>query len=98
MKFVTLDDLHDVLFEKFEFTDFYGRNISALIDCLSSLRYPEDEMIGINLAKDEVLTIKIKFMSNLNDFCLNHFLVAIENVNRFEKSRDRIPSIVLILS
>lgn len=36
----SLDEMHDILAYSLQFPDSYGRNVHALIDCLSSLRFP----------------------------------------------------------
>jgi RNAse (barnase) inhibitor barstar len=42
----------------FGFPDFYGRNLSALIDCLSTLR-EDDAMSAFHLGPDEYLRIEL---------------------------------------
>lgn len=43
----------------FGFPDFYGNNMDAWIDCLSSLREPGSGMTSIVLAPDETLQINV---------------------------------------
>ena len=52
------DAFHTLSQQTFGFPAFYGRNISAWIDCLSYLR-DDESMSGIRLAEDEVLTIAL---------------------------------------
>lgn len=84
----SLDELHDLLAYAFQFPDFYGKNIHALIDCLSSLPYPEHEMSGFILDKDEALFIETEGLSKMNLTCLTHFLAAVEFVNQRKISRN----------
>ena len=49
---------------KFGFPDFYGRNMDAWIDCLSTLR-DNDGMSAFTLAPDETLRIEIAHSSIL---------------------------------
>jgi hypothetical protein len=49
----------------FGLPDFYGRNISALIDCLSGVR-DNDGMSRFSLAVDEVLDIELRDASIVN--------------------------------
>ncbi len=49
---------HTVSQEAFGFPDYYGRNISAWIDCLSYLR-DDDGMSTIRLNDEELLTIAL---------------------------------------
>jgi hypothetical protein len=39
---------HDVFAEAFGFPDFYGRNMNAWIDCMSSLGEPRDAMTSVH--------------------------------------------------
>ena len=52
------DAFHTVSQEVFGFPAFYGRNISAWIDCLSYLR-DDDGMSSVRLKDDELLTIAL---------------------------------------
>ena len=85
----TLEQLHSHLKEVFKLPDFYGENTHALIDCLSSLRYPEDGMIGITLKPDEYLVIRVKNFLDIKENIKNQFVIAIEEVNRREKMESR---------
>ena len=93
----SLEEMHTLLQKVFVLPDFYGKNVNALIDCLSSLRYPADEMIGIVLEKEESLLVKTKALSSLNELCLNHFLVSIESANEREKNKGNTETIHLIV-
>jgi len=48
----------------FGFPDFYGRNLSALIDCLSTLR-EDDAMSAFHLGPDEYLRIELMHAEDL---------------------------------
>lgn len=76
-----LGEMHEALAKVFDFPDFYGKNVNALIDCWSSLRYPEDGMTGITIAHDEAVLLEVKGMSHLDQLMMNHFTVAVEAVN-----------------
>lgn len=76
----TIREIHLYLKEIFGFPDFYGENINALIDCLSSLKYPEDGMVSINIEKNQFLLLRIRNVSDLEIF--NMVLIAIKNVNK----------------
>ncbi|MCR9173203.1 MAG: barstar family protein [bacterium] len=90
------EDFHGSMKSAFKLPDFYGENVNALIDCLSSLRYPEDEMIGIVLEQDEFLAIKTKGLSALPQLLFNHFIISIENANRLEIHRGNTPTLKII--
>ena len=76
------DDFHDEMKRLFGFPDFYGKNFNAFIDCLSSLRFPEDGMTNIHLDKDEYLLMEIKGIHSLSDEIRHGFLLSIEVINQ----------------
>lgn len=96
-KIVSIEDLHKELKEKMGFPDFYGGNVNALIDCLSSMRYPEDGMCKTTLRNEEVLLIEAARLSQSNVVILNNLLIAIEHVNNRELDKGRGPSIYMCL-
>ncbi len=77
-----LNSMHELLMEKFGFPNFYGKNVNALIDCLTSLRYPEDGMTKVSLERDEVLQLTVKSFPFSKDMITNHFLIAVQSVNQ----------------
>lgn len=91
-----LEEMHDALAKVFSFPDFYGKNVHALIDCWSSLRFPEDEMSGITAEKDEVVLLEVKGLSRFDLIMMNHFIISVENVNRFSIERMGLPLILLL--
>jgi hypothetical protein len=92
-----LEDMHKELFQNFGFPDFYGRNFHAFIDCVSSLRHPEDGMTSFFLKDDEFLSIKVKSLASCSELILNNFILAIENINERERLNSRPNMIYLIL-
>jgi RNAse (barnase) inhibitor barstar len=69
------DAFHTISQEVFGFPVFYGRNISAWIDCLSYLR-DEDSMSSIRLGDDELLSIELSH----SDLVLQRFPELIEEL------------------
>lgn len=90
--------LHDKFNAELGFPDFYGKNTHALIDCLQSIRFPEEGMSKVVLGKEEVLVLELINFSNANMVIINSLLVAVETVNRRELDRGRKHSILLALS
>ena len=90
---------HTVSQQAFGFPEFYGRNISAWIDCLSYLR-DEDGMSSVRLKEDEMLTIAVshsdllrqKFPELLEEL---EFCVAMIN-ERYEDYGEK-PALQLLL-
>jgi hypothetical protein len=58
-KIVNWESFHDEFFLKMGFPDFYGRNMNAWIDCMSSLSDPEDGMTTIHCSKGGVVTLAL---------------------------------------
>lgn len=67
-------------------------NVNALIDCLQSMKFPEEGVSKI------VLALELKNFSNAKMLLVNSLLVAVEAVNQREIDRNRKHSIVLYLS
>lgn len=77
-----IEDLHTLLAKIFGFPDFYGRNYAALVDCLTSIPYPEDGMTKIHLSNgDEYIDINIKGIFNTSYDVVKFLLSAIVDVN-----------------
>ena len=48
--------LHDLLSEQLELPEYYGRNLDALMDCLTDMREDtEIEMIGLSSLMDNLM-------------------------------------------
>ena len=58
---------HDEFALAFGFPDFYGKNSSAWIDCMTSLDSPEDGMSRIHAEKGHVLTIQLENVRPFRD-------------------------------
>lgn len=72
------DSFHDLFSEKFGFPDFYGRNMDAWIDCMSSLSDPEDGMTKIHCTNGSVVTLYLRNMSVLKDNCPDIYAAILE--------------------
>ncbi|TWT63611.1 barstar family protein [Rubinisphaera italica] len=59
------DSFHGVFANAFGFPDFYGCNMNAWIDCMSSLSDPEEGMSTIHCEKGQVVTIQVEHASEL---------------------------------
>lgn len=54
------ESFHDVFAEALGFPDFYGRNMDAWIDCLTSPDEDEDEgMVSVVVQDGDVLTLQL---------------------------------------
>jgi hypothetical protein len=59
------ESFHDVFAETFGFPDFYGRNMNAWIDCMTSLDEPSDGMTAVHAPPGGVLVLAL---SDATDF------------------------------
>ncbi|MEM9694437.1 MAG: barstar family protein [Myxococcota bacterium] len=69
---------HDEFDRVFVFPDFYGRNMGAWIDCMSSLDEPGDGLTGIHVEKGGVLTIEIEGVDHLRSKCPEQYDALID--------------------
>jgi len=53
------ENFHTVFAEVFGFPSFYGRNMHAWIDCMTSLDAPEDGMTSVHAPPGGVLVLQI---------------------------------------
>ncbi|EOV7496109.1 MULTISPECIES: barstar family protein [Proteus] len=77
-----VDDFHMIMKTLFGFPDFYGKNFNAFIDCLSSIRIPEDGMTSIHIKNDECILLEIFNINSIADDLLYDFLLSIQEINR----------------
>jgi RNAse (barnase) inhibitor barstar len=61
------DSFHTEFTAAFGFPEFYGRNMNAWIDCMTSLDDPEAGMTNIHAAKDHVLTLQLENVKSFRD-------------------------------
>ncbi|MBU5926326.1 barstar family protein [Enterobacter sichuanensis] len=90
-------EFHNRVKQLFGFPDFYGNNFHAFIDCLTSLRFPEEGMTSLNLKKDEFLLLKISNINNLDEELKHDFLLSIQEVNNRSILFGEEPTILLLL-
>jgi RNAse (barnase) inhibitor barstar len=84
---------------KFGFPDFYGRNMDAWIDCLSTLR-DDDGMSAFTLAPDETLQIEIANSSVLQNQAtgiLDALLDCVDAINERYAENGENPAVELLL-
>lgn len=55
---------HDVFISAFGFPDFYGRNLSAWVDCMTSL---EDDFSGFVVEKGKMVVLQLDHGQKLKD-------------------------------
>ncbi|MTB81420.1 barnase inhibitor [Providencia stuartii] len=77
-----VNEFHIEMKKLFGFPEFYGKNFNAFIDCLTSLRLPEDGMTSIHIKKDECILLEVFNINSLSDDLLHGFLLSIQEINR----------------
>ena len=85
----TVEDFHIAIQNLFGFPTFYGANFAAMVDCLSSLRIPEDEMSSITLHANEALLIDVKGYKSSKWEFMDLLLAASKQVNQRELFRGK---------
>ena len=59
------DTFHDTFAREFGFPSFYGRNMNAWIDCMTSLDDPEDGLSTVHAPPDGLLVLQLAHMKDL---------------------------------
>lgn len=72
------DSFHAVFMEAFGFPSFYGKNISAWIDCLTSLDQPEDGMTTLHCAPGTVVTLRLDHVRDFRRRCPEQYAALVE--------------------
>jgi RNAse (barnase) inhibitor barstar len=62
----------------FGFPDFYGQNMNAWIDCMTSLDAPDDGMSVIHCEPGSVLTLELKNVQQFAERCPEQYKALIE--------------------
>lgn len=71
------DSFHDVLATTLGFPEFYGRNINALIDCLT-YRDEDDGMASVTVEAGDVLTLQFGEASAFARRCPEQYAALLE--------------------
>ena len=72
------DSFHTVFAEALGFPDFYGRNLNAWIDCLTSLDAPEDGMTSIHAPPGGVLVLDLRHVRDFAARCPEIYTAFVE--------------------
>lgn len=82
----TTAQLHTALRAAFGFPNFYGGNYPALVDCLSSLRYPDDGMSELVLdSLEDSVELRVSGADSCSEDVLHTLLSAVTAVNHRAK-------------
>jgi hypothetical protein len=69
---------HEEFARIFGFPDFYGKNMDAWIDCLTSLDVPEDGLTSVHCLSGSVLTLELQDVKQFKEGCPEQYAVLIE--------------------
>ena len=72
------DSFHDVCAQALGFPGFYGRNMNAWIDCMTSLDDPSDGMTSVHAPKGGVLVLSLSDATDLAARCPDIFDALVE--------------------
>jgi len=72
------DSFHREFNRVFYFPEFYGRNMDAWIDCMSSLDCPEDGLTGIHCEPGKVIAIEPENVNAFKIRCPEQYMAIIE--------------------
>jgi len=72
------DSFHEEFARVFGFPDFYGRNMNAWIDCLTSLVAPEDGMSSVHCEPGSVVTLELANVKAFANRCPEQYSAVIE--------------------
>jgi len=63
------DSFHEVFQRAMGFPSFYGRNMNAWIDCMTSVDLPDDGMSKVTVANGGVLVVRIEDFPEFSRRC-----------------------------
>ena len=75
---VDWDSFHQEFARIFGFPDFYGRNMNAWIDCLTSLDAPQDGMTKIHCEPGAVVSLQLENVKDFELRCPDQYKALIE--------------------
>lgn len=68
-KITDWDSFHDYFSKTLGFPDFYGRNMNAWIDCMTSVDAPDDGMSTVHVVTGDVLVLCISGATDFKRRC-----------------------------
>ena len=73
------DSFHTRFAEALGFPDFYGRNMNAWVDCLTSADHPEDGMTTVVAGDGDVVTLLLDGVAEFASRCPELYEALIQN-------------------
>ena len=81
------ESFHRVFADIFGFPDFYGANMDAWIDCMTSIDKPEDRMSKIHVEKGEMLVLDLGECTDFANKCPEQYEALLDSVAFVNYSR-----------
>ncbi len=97
-KITNWETFHNIFKTIMGFPEFYGNNMDAWVDCMTSLRSPEDRMTTVTLDKEEILVIELTNVDDFKKSCFDQYQAILESsafVNYRFSSKNLLPVIAL---
>jgi Barstar (barnase inhibitor) len=69
---------HDVFQREFGFPDFYGRNMNAWVDCMTSVDLPDDGMSTVHAPAGGVMVLSIENAKSFAARCPEQYAALVE--------------------
>ena len=98
-KIVDWRSFHQVFQDALGFPEFYGRNMDAWIDCMTSIDKPDDGMSSVTVAPGELLIVQIS--DELGHRCPEQYKAIVEcsafvNSRRVQVGEDPVLGLLLV--
>ena len=92
---------HDVFQRELGFPDFYGRNMNAWIDCVTSVDTPSDGMTTVTVQPGEILVLRIDEPFEFRGRCPEQYDALVEctafvNYRRVEIGEPPVLALLLV--
>ena len=72
------DSFHNEFSRVLGFPDFYGKNMDAWIDCMTSIDTPEDGMTTIHCKKGGFLTVELENVQSFKEQHSEQYMALLE--------------------
>ena len=69
---------HDCFLKSFGFPEFYGRNMDAWIDCMSSLDDPESGMTTVHVPNGGIVVLRLEGAADFKRRCPEQYAAMVE--------------------
>lgn len=94
-------DFHDTFQRELGFPDFYGRNMDAWIDCMTSVDAPSEGLSTVSVERGEILVLRIDEPFDFRRRCPAQYdalveCTAVVNFRRIEAGEPPVLAMLLV--